>query len=837
MSNELGLDLRHTLRVLARSPGFTVVAVLSLALGIGANTAMFGVVSTLLLTPLPVDAPEELMLVTWAHDGDVRISNYGSTDYEDPESGERYRSNFTYPTFTALRDGAPPGVDLFAFAFIRGASVALGDQPAFLAGGALADGRYFRVLRPPMALGRPLTEEDDAPGAPIVAVLSHSFWMRGFGGDPEVLGRTIRVNGVPAEVVGVTGEAFKGLSMGGFFPQTEITVPLASQPRIYPALGPGGTFFTADDLFWLRVMARVSSGTDDRVAQDALEATFRAQPSPITRTEEPPRLRLLPGSQGAQPVSSERARLLYFLLGVVGIVLLIACVNLASLMLARGVARQREVAVRRALGAGRARLVRGVLMESLVLSALGTAIGLGLVVALGDLLGALLTGSVGAGGFGSLDIRVEIEPGLLALTAVAGVAATLFFGLLPALRLSGVDPATWLKGRTASSASPRLTVGRLLVGVQVGFSLPLVVGAALFLRTVANLGAVELGFDPTGVATFPLDPRYAGEPPEGNARLYQEVLASLQEIPGVRSVTLMENVLMSGVVSNGTVTVDDRSVILYRNAVGPALIETLGMRLLAGRMPGLQDGPDAPRIGVVNETAVGELFGGASPVGRVLDAGGGRQVTIVGVVNDTPYRSRRAAVPATLYESALQRDGYGGHNVVLRTDVPVAQLEAPIREAVYRIDPDLPVPRIRSQTEIMAQSTARERVFTQLLTLFGAFALFLAAIGLHGVTSYSVTRRTSEIGVRLAVGARPGQILWMVLRQVVMLAGAGLVVGVPLSLWAAPVAGTLLYGVEPTDWATIVAGAVVMVLVAAGAGLLPAARAARLDAAVALSTE
>jgi hypothetical protein len=285
------------------------------------------------------------------------------------------------------------------------------------------------------------------------------------------------------------------------------------------------------------------------------------------------------------------------------------------------------------------------------------------------------------------------------------------------------------------------------------------------------------------------------------------------------------------------VTVDDRSVILYRNAVGPALIETLGMRLLAGRMPGLQDGPDAPRIGVVNETAVGELFGGASPVGRVLDAGGGRQVTIVGVVNDTPYRSRRAAVPATLYESALQRDGYGGHNVVLRTDVPVAQLEAPIREAVYRIDPDLPVPRIRSQTEIMAQSTARERVFTQLLTLFGAFALFLAAIGLHGVTSYSVTRRTSEIGVRLAVGARPGQILWMVLRQVVMLAGAGLVVGVPLSLWAAPVAGTLLYGVEPTDWATIVAGAAVMVLVAAGAGLLPAARAARLDAAVALSTE
>jgi predicted lysophospholipase L1 biosynthesis ABC-type transport system permease subunit len=293
---------------------------------------------------------------------------------------------------------------------------------------------------------------------------------------------------------------------------------------------------------------------------------------------------------------------------------------------------------------------------------------------------------------------------------------------------------------------------------------------------------------------------------------------------------------MSGVVSNGSLTVGDRTVILYRNAVGPALIETLGMRLLAGRMPGLQDGPDAPRIGVVNETAVRDLFAGASPVGSTLDTGSQR-VRIVGVVNDTPYRSQRSEVPPTLYESALQRDGYGGHNVVLRTDAPVALLEGPVREAVYRVDPDLPVARIRSQTEIMAQSTARERVFTQLLTLFGGFALFLAAIGLHGVTSYSVTRRTSEIGVRVAVGARPGQILWMVLRQVVMLAAAGLLVGVPLSFWAAPVAGSLLYGVEPTDAATIAAGAVVMVLVAAGAGLLPAARAARLDATAALSTE
>lgn len=837
MTGTLGFDLRHTLRVLAKSPGFTFVAVLSLALGIGANTAMFGVVSTLLLTPLPVDAPGELAVLAWRHDGNPDIGQYGSTDYEDPSSGVRYRSNFSYPLYEALVDDAPVGVDVFAFAFVRGISVALQDQPAFLAGGLLADGRYFSSLRPRMELGRPITEQDDVQGAPPVAVLSHSFWMRALGGDPDVLGRSIRVNGAPAEIVGVTAAGFRGLSMGGFFPQTEITVPLSAQPVVYPRLGSSDSYFASQDDFWVRLMARVPDDVAVETAQTALGSTLRGTPSPLVMPEGLPELRLFPGSQGAQPVSPERARLLWFLMGVVGIVLLIACVNLASLMLARGVARQREMAVRRALGAGRARLARGVLLESLVLSAIGTTLGLVLVLATDDFLGGLLTGSLGSGAFGNLEMSVEIAPGVLAVTVAAGVGCTLLFALLPALRLTTVDPGSWLKSRSGGAASPRLTLGRVLVAAQVGISLPLVVGAALFLRSVSNLGAVELGFDPTGVASFPLDPGYTSRPPEENARLYQEVLAAVREIPGVRSATLMENVLLSGIVSNGTVTVDERRVLLYRNAIGPALLETMGMRLIAGRMPGLQDGPDAPRIAVVNETAVRELFGGSSPLGRSFDTGGGNTVQIVGVVNDTPYRNQRSAVPATLYESAFQRDGYGGHNVVLRTDVPIARLEADLRQAVFRVDSDLPVPQIRSQSEFMAQSTARERVFTQLLSLFGGFALLLAAIGLHGVTSYSVSRRTSEIGVRMAVGARPTDILRMVLKQVVALAAAGLLVGVPLALWAAPVAGSLLYGVAPNDTLTIVVGAVAMVAVATMAGFLPARRAAGLDATVALGTE
>ena len=836
MFDGIGSDLRYVLRILRRSPGFSAVAVLSLAIGIGANTSMFGVVRTLLLTPLPVESPDELMLVAWQRDGEYSISQTGSTNYPDPESGIQYRSNFTYPIYRALLGATPPDVDLFAFAFLRGVSVAVGDQPAFMAGGALADGGYFSGLGVPMALGRPIMIDDDVAGAPVVAVLSHSFWMRAFGGDPAVVGRTLRVNGNPAEVVGVTAEGFTGLSMGGFFPQTEITLPVTSQPTVYPRMS-SASLFTSDDVFWLRLMARVPDASAIGTVEAALERAMNGVPGPIAAADGyEPDVRLLPGSQGAQPVRGETGRLLYLLLGVVAMVLLIACVNLASLMLARGVSRQREMAVRRALGGGRARLGRQTLLESLILAMAGAAAGLALSVATRSLLGDLLTGSLGAGAFGNLEMRVAFDPTLVGLSVAMGFAATLFFGLLPAMRLSDLDPNAWLKSRSAGAAAPRLTIGRVLIALQIAVSVPLVVGAALFLRTVSNLGGVELGFDPRGLVSFQVNPGYTQLSSDEYDRLYTSILAAVEEIPGVSSATLIENALMSGIISNGSTDIDGERHMLYFNSVGPAFIETMGQELLAGRMPGLQDDRDAPRVGVVNQTAVREIYGGASPIGRTI-GDGERAVQIVGVINDTPYRSQREPVPATLYESALQRDGYGGHHVVLRTDVPVARIEPLVRAAVHRVDADVPVPEMRTQTELMAQTSARERVFTRLLTLFGMFALMLASIGLHGVTSYSVSRRTSEIGVRVAVGARPDQILSLVLRQVVVLAGLGLLIGVPVALAASPLVGSLLYGVAPTDPVAIIAASTVMLVVAIGAGLLPALRAARVDALVALRTE
>jgi predicted permease len=835
--SELLSELRYVLRVLRRSPGFSLVAVLSLAIGIGANTAMFGVVRTLLLTPLPVERSGELKLLAWNRQGDFDIGQYGSTQYVDPETGANLRSNFSYPLYRALRDAAPSGVSVFGFAFLRGVSVALGDQPAVYAGGAMADGAYFSSLGVPMAVGRGIGPEDDVADAPVVAVLSHALWMRAFGGDPAVVGRTIRVNGEAAQVIGVTAVGFKGLSMGGFFPQTEITVPISAQPRVYARLAPDESLFTSDRVFWLRLMARIPEGVSGAATQQALAAAMRAMPSPLLAADGfLPELRLLEGAQGAQPIAASTARLLYFLLGVVGIVLLIACVNLASLMLARGVARQREMAVRRALGGGRGRLVRQLFLEALVLALAGTGAGLLLTWFGREALVGLLSGSLGTGAFSDVDLQVSLDTTVLAVSTVLALSATLACGLLPALRIFAFDPIRWLKQRGADASNPRLGAGRALIAVQIAVSVPLVVGAALFLRTVHNLGAVELGFDPQGLVSFKVDPGFTRLPESQYPRLYQELLSRIEEIPEVRSVTLVENAPLSGIVSNSSMDVDGKRVVVYANGIGPAFLETLGARLVSGRMPGLQDGPDDALVAAINEKAVQEIYGGESPLGRTL-RWGGQELRIVGVINDMPYRSHRDGVPPTVYPSAFQRSANSGYHVFLRTDAPLGGMESILREAVMGVDPDVPVPTLRAETEIMAQTSAKERVFAQLLTIFGAFALLLASIGLYGVTSYAVTRRTSEFGVRVAIGARPGQILWLVLRQVVLLAAIGLVAGVPAALAATPLVASLLYGVAPTSPWAVISAAVVMLAVAVGAGLLPALRASRLEAVAALRVE
>jgi predicted permease len=809
-------DLRFAVRTLAKSPGFTAAAVLTLALGIGANTAVFSVVRDLLLAPLQVDAPEELALVYWAAPPELRIRQIASNGAADPATGASLRSNYTYPSYREMLAAAvASGVEAAGFNFVRELSIGVGDQPAVAAGGLFADGRYFSTLRLRTVLGRPLNEGDNVVGAPPVAVLSHAFWRRVFGGDPTAVGRSIRINSVPFEIVGVSAPGFRGISRGGFFPQTEVTLPFATQPLAQQRWARnGGSLFTSDDTYWVRLLVRVPESISTEVVESRLATALRPLlPAEATSGPASPMVRLRPGARGERTsVHEEGERLLLLLNAVVAMVLLIACLNLASLMLARGMARQRELAIRRALGATQIRLMRQVLLESFLLAATGAAGGLLLTYWSSGLLTNVLTAGFGALPLSTLTMEVHIDGALLVTTAGIAMLAAVLFGLWPSLRLSRVDPGAYLKNQVVGSDATRLTMGRALIALQIAATVPLVVGAILLLRTLSNISGVTLGFDPEGIAVFRLNPEYAGVEESQYPQFYRDVLRAVEAVPGVTSATLIENALMSGLTTTNRTTIDGEERLIYLNAVGPRFFETMGMPLLAGRAPLSSDQAGSPPVAVANEAAVRQLFGGSSPIGRVVRLGT-RDIEIIGVVRDSRYERQRADVRPTLFDAALQRPGFGGHKFVIKTAVPLARLAPAIRQAVASVNADLPVPELQAQTALIEEANARERLLAQLLSVFGGFALLLASIGLHGVTSYSVTRRTNEIGVRVALGAEPRQVLWLILRQVLLLAGVGLAVGVPLTMAAAPAVGALLYGVAPNDPLTI--GFAAMALLAA----------------------
>jgi predicted permease len=832
----LALDVRHVLRGLRASRGFTAVAVLSLAIGIGANAAIFSVIRALLLDEMAVPAPHELSLVYWHHPGELKVSAMMSSGSRHPQSGLQMRSNYDFPLVQALKTSAPPGVEAFAFNFLMGLNVAFDRRPATVAGGLAADAGYFRILAPPMWIGRGISDADDHESAPPVVVLSYPMFMRSFGGDPSALGSVIRVNGVPAQIIGVTAPSFRGLSKGGFFPQTEVTVPLRLVPRVQPNWAKTQPLFGSGAPHWLRVMARF---TDESRTQEAV-SRWEAAMAPLVAAlapgdARPPQVILLPGSRGLDQTSAETRRLLYILMGVVGIVLLLACVNLASMMLARGAARQREWHVRRALGAGRWRLIRAQLVEGVVLAVAGAAGGLLLTFWGRAVLTTLLTAGLGTAPLSRQPLEVSVDGWLLAGTLVVAVIAALLFSLLPAWRLTRLHTHD-LRTQVVGAATPKMTMGRGLVAVQVAITVPLLVCAVLFLRTVANLGAIDLGFDPEGITYFKVNPAPLASDMPGQAAVYARVMDEVRRIPGVTAVTLMENALLSGITSSNNVDVQGRKANLWINAIGPDFLDVVGLRLIAGRMPELRDDPSRPLVGVLNQAAAKKLFGDQSPIGQVVQQGS-LPIQIIGVVSDAVYDRPRDAVRPTMYPSAMQRPGFSGHAVTVKSALPAGQLEPALRQAVAQVSRDLPEPEIKTQVQQFRETTMRERVFAQLLSLFGVFALLLACIGLHGVTSYSVARRTNEIGVRMALGAEPSQVLWLILRQVAVLAAIGLAAGVPLALWVAPLFGTLLFKVTPTDPTGLLAGGVVMLIVALAAGWLPARRAARLDPLKALRCE
>jgi predicted permease len=827
-------EARYSVRLLLKEPGTLTITIASLALGIGVSTAVLTVARSVLLEPLPVPRPSELRLVHWgAEKGANSVSQISSSDTRDAQTGRVLRSNFSYSAFTALKAAADGHADLFGFSLLRQVNLSAGEQPA--AGGAMfVSGNFFGSLRVPMALGRGLNEDDDRPGAPLAVVLAHGVWQRMFGADASAIGRPIRINGQPFTIVGVTAPAYFGVSNGGFFPPADVTVALRAQPVVAPRWTPrSGSLFTDDATFWVRAMARVTTPSGEAALQPRLAAAFTTHPSatPLERSE----IVLRPGARGLASLRTAFERPLSILGGVAVLVFVLACLNTAGLVLVRSLARQRDLWVRLALGASRARLVRHAVVDSVILSATG---GLGAVAI--SVWGARWLTSMLAGPRANA-INIDVNVSLL-LTAVAvSCGAALLFGVLPVIKVARVSVAPdFLRSSGVSARAPRLRAGRLLIAAQISLALPLVIGAMLLLRTVHNLTSVDLGFAPANLVVFKLDPSLNGRDGNESKALLERVVERLEDLPGVRGATLLENTLVTNSSSNTSMSVDsEERKRIQVNRVGPRFVETMGMQLVAGRDFTRQDREGTTMVGIVNEAAVREYFGGAPPIGRLVRMYGfvpHTPIEIVGVTRDSTYATLRGRIPPTMFLPFLQAADIRAGAIAVRTDATPSMIEG-IRRTVAQIDRDIPVTDLKTQVAQIDEHIGTERMFRTLLVFFGSIALALACIGLHGITSYLVARRASEIGVRMALGARRSAIVSLILRQVATVTALGLIAGVPIAVYGARLLQSMLFGVQPADPWSLAAGVATVACVTLVAGYLPARRAAQLDPLRALRAE
>ena len=826
-------EVRYAIRVLLRSPGFAAVAILSLALGIGANTAIYTVSWVLFSEPLPVANPADLYAVAnqlTIPRGGPGMWQINGTSYSDPATGRGYRANLTYPAYAAIRSAAAGSADVFGYSFIREANISVGGI-ATTGAGALVSGNYFHASGAAIVLGRPLTEDDDRPGA-SAAVISHRLWTSAFGAAAAALGKVIRVNGVPFTIVGVSGPGFLGMSRGGFFPPMDVSIPLHAQPAVAGDWGPpGSSLFTSDRVFWVHAMARIKKGTPLEPLDVKLGAVFaqslRASANPSYRRATNVSVRLLSGGRGVDELSGAVKQPLQILAVVVGIVLLVACVNLANLMLARGAAQRKEMSIRLALGSGRWRLMRQVVIESALLSLVGGAVGLLIGTAGGSALLRILTASAGP-----IALAVAPDWRMLATTAAFATAAAIISSLLPAVRLLRADVGPGLKTATAAGiGAPRLAIGRLLMIAQIAASVPLVAGAVILLRSIGNLDRVNPGFDAARLVSFRIDPALNGYDRARVEQTYARILDRARAVPGVTSASMLSEPLLAGISSNTSVRRDDGSVMdLFFNRVSAGFFETLGVSIVAGRAIEPADGLNAPPVVVLNESGARELFRGGPALGRHFLLFG-EDVQVVGIVRDTKYSSVRKAAPPTVFQPYAQATKFAPRAmyVIARTSVaPIAVLGS-LRAAAEDADRDVPVSHLTTEQQQIDDTLGTEVALTRLLMLFGAFALFLACIGLHGVTAYSVARRTSEIGVRVALGAQRGDVLWLILRQVVVVTVAGLAIGIPVAVASGRAVAAYLFGVAPADPISLIAAALLMTIIAVFAGYVPARRAARLD--------
>src|SRR5262245_14171231 len=800
-------DIRYALRVLLKNKGWTTMVVLSLALGIGGNTALFSAINGMLLRKLPVADPDTLVRLRYVGQNDM------STNRNDYGGGGReldmvVRSTTSYPIYQQLLQANRTLTDMFACAPFGSLNIVI-NGGAEIASGFIATGNYHSLLGVRAVVGRTLTPNDDKAGVNRVAVLSYAYWRRRFGSDPRAVGRVVQVNNIPVTIVGVTSPEFTGVQRL-LSDAPDISLPFSLDPEL--AVGPSAQQrMNQATSWWVQIMGRLKPGMTPDQVQGNLEGVFRAAArqgldwylaslSPEERTSsgnrnrtQIPQLRISSGARGMYDAPPEDFRTVVILTIVVALLLLIVCANIANLLLSRAAVRMKEISVRLSVGATRRRLVKQLLTESLLLACIGGTLGL-VVAAWGkELLPAQTAQS-------PLDWRV------LLFTSALTLATGIVFGIAPAMRATRHDVNSGLKEGSRTVVGSRTLLGKWLVVVQVAVSLPLLIGAGLFLRTVQNLRAVNVGFDPQNIVLFRVNARLNRYDPPRISALYQQMVEGLKTVPGIKTASFSSAPLLSGseadtnLIRQGHTETPSSGNVIDQLTVSPDFFDTMGIPLIVGRNFTRRDDQDSPQVVLINQTAARKFFPNENPIGQRVGTSpeASSRFEIVGVVADAKYNSVRDSAPPTMYFAYFQRP-VAATAFEVRTAGDPEQMIPKIRETIRQVDPNLPLMAITTQTEQINRRFANEWIFAQAYGLFGGIALLLTAIGLFGLMSYSVARRTNEVGIRMALGAQPLDVLRMIMRESLMMIILGLTFGLAVALAAVRFMETLLFDLSPVD--------------------------------------
>jgi predicted permease len=833
--DELRADLVYGARMLRQSPGFTAVAITSLALGIGANTAIFTLANELLYKTISVPQSNQLRVLNWVkHPKSTVGHSWGS--FNPNKLGEMVGSPFPYPLYADLRRRLTVMEDLAAFKDVSRLTVNTGSG-AESVDGELISGNFYHALGAKVIAGRPISEQDDTPAATPVAVISDAYWSRRFGRSVEAIGKSIRVNLASVTIIGVNAPEFHGAKICC---NPEIYLPITLQPELIP--NTEGSLIANSKFWWVSLIGRLKPNISSEAAQAAAEGEFHRSlraTIPDKPAAEFPGLLLADGSRGLDSQTPLFASPLHLLLGAAGLVLLIACVNLASLLLARASSRQREMAVRLTMGAGRLRLFRQSLTESMLLAVSGGVAGLILGYTSRNWIPALLAD------WHANNLENRFDWKVFVFTTGITLLTGFLFGIAPALRLNSASASAALKEtRRMSLTASRALFGKSLVVLQIGLSVLILIGAGLFIRTLANLRSAPIGFNPQRLLLFEVDPARARYSGTQRVAVFQRIEAKLMTLPGVQSATLSNAPLLAQSMSNDCVRPtnkppNEKVDYSLTNNVGERFFETFELPIVAGRGFNWHDNQHGPRVAVINRKLAAQFFPDANPLGKTISScdANSPAIQVVGVAADAMYSEIENEAPPTLYLPYLQQDDADDVTFEVKTAASTESMVKLIRSTVASVDPDLPILDIRTQTQQIDATLSQQRMFASLTGGFGLLALLLAAIGIYGIMAYNVSQRTNEIGIRMALGAQARAVLAMILREAWLLAVLGIALGLAAALAVTRLLKSQLFGIKPNDPLTYCAAALLLLVITLLAGALPARRAATIDPCEALRHE